>query len=462
MQRGEQIVAQARQIATLEAMVVRLLGEVRKLKAQLAKNSTNSSKPPSSDPPGVERPKTTPSGRKPGGQPGHKGHRRELIPVEEVGERHDVKPERCRGCHGALRGEDAGPVRRQIVELPVMKPVVIEYRLHALCCARCGTTTRAALPSDAPRLGFGERLCAMVALLSGKCRLSKRTTQALLKDGFGVDLGLGSISNIEQVMSRSIEPAVEAARAHVRGSPVVHPDETSWRQARKKAWLWTAATPAVTVFRIDRSRGGAVARELLGASFDGVAVSDRWSGYNWLPVTQRQVCWAHLRRDFQDMVDRDDESSWIGAALLGHIRPMFRWWHQLRDGAMTRARFVARMRTIERNVGTDLLIGAIRTNDKTAGMCAEIRKLEPALWTFVRKDGVEPTNNFAERAIRPAVLWRKGSFGTHSDNGSRFVERILTVVASLKQQGRNALDFLVAAHRSLLAGQQTPSLLPAA
>jgi len=439
-----------------------LLDENRELKARLAKNSTNSSKPPSSDPPGVERPKAPSSGRKPGGQPGHKGHRRELIPVEEVDERHDVKPACCNGCHGALRGEDAEPVRRQVVELPVMKPLVIEYRLHALCCRRCGVTTRGELPSDAPRLGFGIRLCAMVALLTGKCRLSKRTTRALLKDGFRVDVGLGSISNIEREMSRSMASAVEAARSHVRGSPVVHADETSWRQTRRKAWLWTAATPDVTVFRIDRRRSGFVARELLGASFDGVAVSDRFSGYSWLPLEQRQVCWAHLRRDFQDMVDRDDEGSWIGAALLDHIRPMFRWWRQLRDGDMTRTRFQLRMRTVERHVRTDLVIGSMCASDKTAGTCAELRKLEPALWTFVREPGVEPTNNFAERAIRPAVLWRKGSFGTHSEHGSRFVERILSVVASLKQQGRNALEFLIAALGSYLGGQQAPSLLPAA
>lgn len=436
-----------------------LLDENRALKAQLAKNSTNSSKPPSTDPPSVERPKTAPSGRKPGGQPGHKGHRRELIPVEEVDERHDVKPGCCSGCQGALRGEDAEPVRRQVVELPVMKPLVIEYRLHALCCRRCGTTTRAELPNDAPRLGFGARLCAMVALLSGKCRLSKRTTQALLKDGFGVDVGLGSISNIEREASRSIASAVEVARNHVRGSPVVHPDETSWREGRRTAWLWTAATPTVTVFRIDRRRSGFVARELLGANFDGVAVSDRFSGYNWLPVERRQLCWAHLRRDFQEMVDRDDKGSWIGAALLGHIRPMFRWWRQLRDGEMKRTRFQARMRTVARHVSTDLLIGSMCASTKTAGTCAELRRLEPALWTFVREPGVEPTNNSAERAIRPAVLWRKGSFGTHSEFGSRFVERILTVVASLKQQGRNALDFLVAALRSYRTGQQSPSLL---
>ena len=439
-----------------------LLDENREMKGQLAKNSTNSSKPPSSDPPSVERPKAPPSGRKPGGQPGHKGHRRELIPVEEVDERHDVKPECCSGCQGTLRGEDAEPLRRQVVELPVMKPLVIEYRLHALCCRRCGARTRAELPSDAPRLGFGVRLCAMVALLSGKCRLSKRTTRALLKDGFGVDVGLGSISNIEREMSRSMASAVEAARSHVRGSPVVHADETSWRQERRKAWLWTAATPEVTVFRIDRRRSGFVARELLGASFDGVAVSDRFSGYSWLPIEQRQVCWAHLRRDFQEMVDRDDKGSWVGAALLDHIRPMFRWWRRLRDGDMTRTRFQLRMRTVERHVRTDLVIGSMCASDKTAGTCAELRKLEPALWTFVREPGVEPKNNFAERAIRPAVLWRKGSFGTHSEHGSRFVERILSVVASLKQQGRNALEFLIAALGSYLGGQKPPSLLPAA
>ena len=282
-----------------------LLDENRELKAKLEKDSTNSSKPPSSDPPGVERTKAPSSGRRPGGQPGHKGHRRELIPIEEVHQRHDLKLECCRGCQGTLRGEDAEPVRRQVVELPVMKPIVIEYRLHAVCCRRCGARTRAELPSDAPRLGFGVRLCAMVALLSGKCRLPKRTTRALLKDGFGVDVGPGSISNIEREMSRAMASAVVVARTHVRGSLLVHPDETSWRQARRKAWLWTAATPDATVFCIDRRRSGLVARELLGASFEGFAVSDRFLGYSWLPVEQRQVCWAHLRRDFQELLDRD-------------------------------------------------------------------------------------------------------------------------------------------------------------
>jgi len=353
-------------------------------------------------------------------------------------------------------------VRRQVVELPVMKPLVIEYRLHALHCRRCGTTTRAELPNDAPRIGFGARLCAMVALLSGTCRLSKRTTRTLLKDGFGIDVGLGSISNMEREMSRAIERPVEAARDHVRGSPVVHPDETSWREGRRNAWLWTAATPSVTVFRIDQRRSGFVARTLLGADFDGVAVSDRFSGYNWLPVDKRQICWAHLRRDFQDMVDRRDEGSWLGEALLGHIRPMFGWWHQLRDGEMSHARFQERMRIVERRVGADLVIGSTSASSKTAGTCAELLKLGPALWTFVRQLGVEPTNNRAERAIRPAVLWRKGSFGTHSVFGSRFVERVLSVVASLKQQGRNAMDFLVAAIHAYRAGQPAPSLLPAA
>ena len=263
-----------------------LLDENRELKAKLEKDSTNSSKPPSSDPPGVERRNAPSSGRRPGGQPGHEGHRREFIPVDEVDRRHDLKPECCRGCQGTLRGEDAEPVSRQVVELPVMKPIVIECRLHALCCRRCGARTRAELPSDAPRLGFGVRLCAMVALLSGKCMPSKRTTRALLKDGFGVDVGLGSISNIEREISRAMASAVEVARAHVRGPLVVHLDETSWRQARRKAWLCTAATPGVTVFCIDRRRSGLVARELLGASFEGVAVSDRFSGYSWLPVEQ--------------------------------------------------------------------------------------------------------------------------------------------------------------------------------
>ena len=458
-----------RRIAELEAQLAaalividRLTARVADLEARLARNSMNSSNPPSSDPPGTMRPRSKMSGRKPGGQPGHKGHRRELVPVEDVDKLTVLKPSHCGKCEAPLDGEDSEPLRHQVIELPPMRPLVLEWQQWARGCRRCGAVTRAELPSDVPRTGFGDRLCALVALLAGKCHLTKRTTQELLADAFGIEMGLGSVSNIEQTMSGALAPGVEAARTHVRAAAVVHPDETSWRQARDKAWLWTAATPTVTVFQINRSRGGDVARAMLGDPFLGKAVSDRWSGYNWIPVEQRQVCLSHLIRDFQEIEDRGGVGAWVGTLLLKQMTKIFHWWHRMRDGKMTRECLQKKSGAIEREVGQLLRLGGVCGNAKTAGMCTEILKLESALWTFVYHDGVEPTNNRAERAIRPAVLWRKGSFGTHSAAGSRFVERVLTVVATLKQQGRNIFDYLVAAAHSRFDGRPLPSLLPSA
>jgi transposase len=453
----------------VQEVVVSLIAHVQALEAEIATlrerancNSRNSSRPPSSDGPEVSRKprQRAKNGRKRGGQKGHKGTTRRLVPVEQVKEVHDVKPDVCRRCGHELVGRDPEPYRHQVTEIPPVVAEVTEYRLHTLTCPECGTETRAELPAGVPQGAFGPRLQAMVSLLSGRYHLSKRDTTEVMADFFRADLSLGSVPALEQRTSEAISEPVEEAREYVQTQPVVNMDETGWREANRRAWLWVAATTLVTVFLIRLSRGGQVAREMLGETFQGIVGSDRWSAYNWLSTLLRQLCWAHLIRNFQAFVERGGESQRIGEALLAQADSMFQGWHEVEEGTMSRATFQEQMRAVRHEVGELLRQGAACDHSKTAGTCRDILKREEALWTFVRVEGVEPTNNLAERQIRPNVLWRRSSFGTQSEAGSRFAERIMTVVATLKQQNRNVLDYLTEACDAANWGRQAPSLLP--
>jgi transposase len=449
-------------VTALETAVQRLEASVQHLTERVQQDSRTSSRPPSSDPPQAlaNRPRREPTGRRPGGQPGHEGHTRELVPLEEVDTVVPVKPERCQHCQHPLQGEDAPPQRHQVTEIPRVKPVVTEYRLYQLVCPACGAATRAELPPGVPTGGFGPRLQATTALCTGAYHLSKRATQALLDDLFGVAVGLGTIAHLEQATTQAVAAPVAEVRAYVQRQPAAYADETGWREGRQRAWLWTVVTALVTVFGIRRSRSGHVAQELLGQDFWGWLVTDRWSGYTWYPTWRRQLCWAHLLRDMEAMIARGGRSAEIGEALHAQARKMFQWWHRVRDGTLTQASFRTYMQPIRREVERLLEAGQACGVPKTEGTCRELFRLRQALWTFVRHPEVEPTNNAAERAIRPGVLWRKGSFGTHSPEGSRFVEAMMTVVATLKQQHRKVLDYLTAACEATLHGEPAPSLLP--
>jgi len=445
----------------LKARVAELEARIKDLEARLGQNSRNSSRPPSSDPPGTPKsPQRKPSGRKRGGQPGHEGRTRDLLSPGEVDETVDVKPEQCRRCAASLSGDDPSPQRHQVAEIPKVEPHVTEYRLHALKCARCGETTRAELPAGVPPGAFDARLQAMVAICTGVYRLSKRTAEDLLRDLFGVDISLGSVSACEEAVSEALSAPVAEALSHLREQAVAYVDETGWREGNGKAWLWAAVTGFVTVFMIHASRGAKAAKELL-AEFAGTLVSDRWSAYNIRDPAVRQLCWAHLKRNFAAFVERGGRSAEIGRALLAEVKTLFGLWRRVRDGTLERSSFREHMRPVRRRVEELLREGTACGEAKTAETCRRIQKLAAALWTFVRVEGVEPTNNAAERAIRPGVLWRKGSFGTDSPRGSRFAERMLTAAATCKQQGRNAVDYVTRAVDAALNGEDAPSLLPA-
>ena len=458
--RDDRIEELERENAELRALIVRLQRRIEELEAQLAQFSGNSSRPPSSDPPGAPppaRPKRT--GRRRGGQRGHKKHSRTLVPAEQVTRTVILHPSACRGCGKALRGDDPAPYRHQVIDLPKVVATVEEYQLHALVCEGCRLRTRAALPTGVPTGQFGPRLQAIVAVCSGAYRMGKRAIEELVEDFFGVSIALGSVSNLEHATSEAIARPVEQVASAMQREPIVHADETGWFERSRRAWLWVAVTSQMAVYLVRRSRGAHVAKELLGAAFSGILISDRWSGYAWVNIAQRQLCWAHLLRQCVGFQVYGPEASAIGKALELLTETMFHNWHRVRDGTMTRAVFQELMRSLREHVRARLREGASYSVRAVAGRCREILDVESALWTFVAAHGVEPTNNAAERGARHGVLWRKTSFGTDSPSGSRFVERILTVVMTLRLQKRNVLDYVTEACEARLHGQAAPALL---
>jgi transposase len=445
--------------AAVSAVILSLEQRIADLEERVHRNSTNSSRPPSSDPPSVKRrPPAPASGKGRGGQPGHRRHARPLVPPDQLRRVIECKPPECRWCGDALAGDDPEPLRHQVAELPPVVPVVDEYRLHRLTCPRCRTSTCAALPPGVPTGAFGPRLRAILSVLAGAYRLGKRPIRQLTFDLLGLSISTGMICRLERQGAAELQAPVEELREYVRDASVAHIDETSWRQGRDKAWLWGAVTRLATVFTIAPSRGADVARAMLGTGSRKVVISDRFKSYGW--VKRRQFCWAHLDRDFQAMVDRGGEAAEVGRRLLGHSERMFGWWHRVRDGTMARPTLRCYVDFMRPSFRADLRRGLECGCSKTAGTCRELLAGETHLWTFVRVVGVEPTNNDAERALRHGVIYRKLSGGTDSESGSRFVERMLSVVATCRQQDVNVLEYLTRCYQAHLEGKAAPSLLP--
>ncbi len=329
--------------------------------------------------------------------------------------------------------------------------------MHTLSCLCCGEATRGERPAEMPTGQFGFRLQALIGMLSGRYHLSRRDIQEMLGTIFQVEMSLGSVSNQEGLVSAALKQPVQETYKYVRQHQgLVNVDETSWRQENQRCWLWTATTSLVTVFLLRGTRGSVAAQDLLGQTFEGIAGSDRWSGYNWLEIEQRQLCWAHLLRDFQAFVDRKGESAVIGELLLQQATKMFDLWYRVRDGTLTKAQFQEQLIPVRTQIEALLELGTLVDHSTTNKTCQNILKVAPALWTFVDCPDVEPTNNAAGRA----VLWRKISYGSQSERGLRFTERILTVVTTLQQQGRSVWQYLTEVCRAHQLGLSIPSLLP--
>jgi transposase len=433
--------------------------EIEELKEKLNTNSKNSSKSPSSE--RFKKKKTKKknrSKRKQGGQPGHKGVFRELLPADEVDHIEIVNPSKRCECGSRIRPTTKFR-RHQVHELPKVKAIVTEYQLYLGICFGCGKTHQAELPIGVPTGMLGHYAMGKIGTLTGDYRMSKRQVTFLLQDFYDLHISVGTVSNAEKIVSAALEKPVEEAKNYVPKQTRVNGDETSHAEKGNKMWTWVFIASLVAVFIIRPSRSAQVAKDFLGAKFKGILSTDRWSAYAWLAVIFRQLCWAHLKRDFQKISERSGKSARIGDELLACTKKMFRYWHKVKDGTLSRKRFKKLMDPIRKRVEALLEEGKQCGHKKTAGTCKNLLKLKEALWTFLDKKGLEPTNNLAEQILRRIVIWRKTSFGTQSPAGTLYLERIMTVVATCKMQKRNVLDFVTDAVRAHLNGTTAPSLL---
>lgn len=468
----------ARRIAELEARVDALLEQVAALTAEnaalkekLAKSSRNSSKPPSSDGPKErsERRTKKPTGKAAGGQPGHRKHERPLWPAEKVSKRIVLRPMKCEECSLPLVGEDPEPRRHQVFELPKVEPIVTEFVRHSRECG-CGYVTRAPLPDGVPSRVFGPSVDAAVSYFMGVHRMGKRGVAEALLDLYGLPISVGAVVDSQREASEALAQPFAEIVEHAQAATIKNADETSWIEGKgkkAKAWLWTLVTASAVVFMIQKSRATHAAiklllngKTLLGDLAFGVLGTDRHGAYNFWPLALRQFCWSHLTRDFTAISERDGDAGRLGKKLLEETDRMFAWWHQVRDGTLSRESLRVYMRPLRARVEALLAEGRELDDKKTARTCAKLFKAKEAMWTFVEIEGVEPTNNSGERAVRHGVIYRKLSGGTKSEAGSRFVERILTVHATLRLQARPILPFLQAACEARLRRSAPPSLLP--
>lgn len=457
IQEQQKIIAiQQKRINELETRNVELEGGSAK------KTPLNSSLPPGTEHPHAKSlPSREKSGRKRGGQPGHLKHERKLIPSEECDEIITLQPTNCRKCGRKLKGNDPQPLRHQVWEIPTPKPIVTEYQQHRLTC-QCGCTTCAVLPDDVPRHSAGPRLTAMVSYFMAFGRLSKSRAALFVQHLFAIPASPAWMVSLQKKATAALRPGYEELKANLPKTTAVNCDETGSKEGTAKSWLWVVSATAYTVFAFACTRSAEVITSLLGKAYRGVVTTDRYTGYNIFNHV-RQICWAHLKRDFQSLIDKKGEAAEYGERLLVHLRKVFDHWHNYKAGKITRNAMKLRIdRDAHYQIYETLEAGMASESKAARTLCNELFKRWDQHWAFTLHAGVEPTNNRAEQVLRSFVIWRKLSFGTQSEGGSRFVETMLTVMETCRQQQRNLLDFLTDSIQAHQSGQKPPSLLPGA
>lgn len=440
------------------AQIQRLTARVAELEAQAGKNSRNSSTPPSiTHPHAKPTPTKAKSSRRRGGQPGHAKCERPLLPSDQCQAVIPCVPRRCRRCAKELQGTDPDPLRHQVWELPEIRPLVTEYQRHRLVCS-CGCSTCGDLPPGVPTGQAGPRLIAFTGLLLACFRQSKRRAARFLSMILQQPASAGWIVTLQNHVAAAVQPAYEELAEQLPTQALLHIDESPSKEGPRKSWVWTFVAASFTFFACRTSRAAEVAQDLLGEAFAGVIHCDRARMY-WR-FGRLQWCWAHLKRDFQALIDsRCTIRKRLGHDLMRATKEMFALWQKVRDGTLSRRAFRRRMKPLRQRMEDYLLRGYC--NAATEGFCKELWERRAHLWTFVEVDGVEPTNNAAEQALRHAVIWRKLSFGTQSASGSRFVERLLTVIETCRRQDRDAFGWLINAVQAHFNNQPAPSLLSA-
>jgi transposase len=442
-----------------QAIIRFLLGKIAELEARLNQSPQNSSRPPSSQHPHAKPTLIRPrSKRNRGGQPGHAKAERALLPSDQCTAVVPLKPTECRRCGHRLSGDDRAPWRHQVWDLPEIQPVVTEYQRHRLTCLGCGATTCARLPPGVPSGQAGPRLIGLTALLMGCFRQSKRRVALFLEQVLGQPCSPGWVVKLQRQATAALRPAYDQLAARLPEQSRLGIDESPTKEGPTKAWLWTFVAAGFTVFAARTTRAATVLGELLTETFTGVVTCDRARMY-W-SLGRLQWCWAHLKRDAQGLIDSDDrQAQRLGRDLMRPTRQLFRLWARCRDGTLSRRGWKRLMAPIRREVEVLLLRGLFSGNHRLYGFCRELHDHREWLWTFLNHDGLDPTNNASERALRHPVIWRKLSFGTQSAAGSRFVETMLTVVETCRLQSRNGFAFITHAVETHFNHRSPPLLL---
>ena len=441
---------------SLEGENARLRARVEELEARERRNSTNSHQPPSTDRPKVQKRKGK-TGKPKGGVPGHPAHFRELAPPERVDRTVPHYPPCCGDCGRTLARTMAvgEPVRKQQWELPLVHADITEHQLFACACPDCGATTRAHLPESVPDVAFGPCFTAFVALMVGRFRMSRREAAGLVGTMTDTTLAPSTVVKLCERTSETLVAPVAAIAAEVHASPAAYVDETGFARGGVLTWLWTAVTANATLFRIDDHRSQAARKALLGPNYGGVVVSDRAKAYNDLPAWDRGLCHAHLKRDLVAVIEEGGKLGHLAQGVRNEQKRLFVLYHARERGEITQADVLVKLKPIKARLGKLLRARIARRKAPFKDM----KRLWQALFTFVEVTGVEGTNSKAERALRPAVIWRKTCFGTDSLAGDRFVERMLSVSATCWQRGVNLYSFLcdaVSAHLKGLSGPLVP------
>jgi len=434
-----------------------LRAEVKDLKDKLNTNSSNSSKPPSQDPyRSIKKKKST--GRKQGGQPGHTGHKRSLYPLEQVQIVHDLRPQKCPNCQSHDFDQQVISTDvRQVIELPDTPPDITQYNIHTCRCSSCGKHVKAVIPPEA-QYGFGARLMGLITSLTGEFRLSKRQVTALVGK-IGIRICSGSVCKIHARASQILKQPYDEIRKYTLQQSHLNTDESSWKTEAKKRWIWIGHGKDSVFFKIKASRSTQAFQEIFG-TFKGGITTDRYGAYNSHEGSQ-QLCWSHADRDFEKIADRDGFDKQVGEGLLECKTRLFDLWYQFKEGHIVRSELIKKIEEdLKPDVKLLLKAGAVYQDclSKTKATCMDFLNRFDTLWLFVYVDGVEPTNNLAERGLRHGVIWRKISYGSQSETGERFVERVMTVAMTLKLRAKNTFEYFTECFREFIRGGQSPPI----
>jgi transposase len=472
-EREKEIIERSKQIADAEKQIADAERQIADLERQLAlrkQNSTNSSKPPSSDGlAGDQRPRgrKRKSLRRPGAQPGHVGHHRRLVPTAEVSAVQVLLPSQCGHCGGRLpqnrrkvtvQGE---PRRHQITEIPTIQPQITEYQFPNVVCGHCGKTTREPLPSEIAG-HFGPQLAALIAYLTVICRMPRRVVEALLAQVLGIEISLGSTQKCWEEASQAVAGPCQELERQLRDEPVLNADETGWRTNGDKRFLWAFVAARFVVYTVAATRGSEVLIRLLGVVFQGILCSDRFGAYLKYHKGKAQFCWAHLKRNLLGMLELTKNSEverFCRDALAQHAR-LFRLWHKFRGGQIDRSQLFLRSIPIQKRIVELAERHLDSPHREVCNLATALFVYNQRLFTFLEEEGVEPTNNSAERALRTGVQWRKISFGNRSAAGELATARLLTVAETCDLQQLNTLSYLAAAIARHRCHQLVKSLLP--